>query len=89
MSDKKRIFGITLGAYKGAELVALFVLIYLVLNNYLISKLSDVVWILSILIAYFALNSYSQIQTNREIAKEFERLNAEIKDLKKSIAQDY
>ena len=82
MSMKKGIFGITLGAYKGVELIALAVLIYLVLNNYLITKLSDVNWILSILIAYFALNTYRQIQTDKELAKEFDRLNSEIENLK-------
>lgn len=85
MSAKKGIFGITFGAYKGVELIVFAVLIYLLLNNYVITKLSDVVWLLSILIAYFGLNTYRQIQTDKELAKEFDRLNDEIEDLKREI----
>lgn len=81
MSVISKYFGI----YKGLEFIALFVLIYLVLDKFLVKNLSDLVWIMSINMAYFGLNAYRQVLADKELAKEFDRLNAEIDNLKKSL----
>lgn len=74
------------GVYKGLELIVVLVLIYFVLDKFLVKSLSDLVWVVSINMAYFGLNAYRQVLADKELAKEFDRLNAEIDNLKKSLS---
>lgn len=73
------------GWFSGIQVVAIAVVVYIVLNNYMIKTLSDAVWLLAFLVAFLIANTIERINFYKELANENEKLVKRIEALESKV----
>lgn len=76
------------GWFSGLQLMAIALVIYVLLNNYMIKTLNDAVWLLAFLVAFLIANTIERVNFYKELATENEKLVKRIEALEKRV-EDY
>lgn len=71
--------------YSGLQVIAIALIVFVVLKNYMIKSLDDATWLLAFLVAFLISDFYEKINLYSELAKEKEDLEKRLQKIESRI----